>query len=48
MVRDGFESNQIWMESDPNIIFYYILIRIQIQMQILSNMNTKQIVQIQI
>ena len=35
----NMESDWIHMKSDSNIIFYYILIRIQIQMRILSDTN---------
>jgi hypothetical protein len=38
-VSIGMETNQIRMESDPNVTFYFILIRIRIG--ILSNINTK-------
>ena len=35
------ETDRIRMESDPDIIFYHILVRIQIHIWIFSNTNTK-------
>ena len=42
------DSDRILMKSDPNVIFYHILIRIRMRMRILSDTNTKWIVRIRI
>jgi hypothetical protein len=38
----GMETDPIRMESDWDVTFYHILIRIRIRMQIFLNTNTKQ------
>jgi hypothetical protein len=44
----GMDSDQIRMETDSNVTIYHILIRIRIQIRILSDTNTKRIVRIRI
>ena len=48
LLQLGMETDRIRMESDPDIIFYHILIRIWIRIRIFSNMNTKRMSWIQI
>ena len=40
------DSDRIRMKSDPNFIFYHILIRIRMRMRTSSDTNTKRIVRI--
>jgi len=44
----AMETHSICMESDSDSIFYYILNRIQMQIRILSDMNTKRMFRIRI
>jgi hypothetical protein len=43
----GVETGRIHVESDSNNTFYHIFTRIQIQIRIFSNTNTKQMSRIQ-